>query len=79
MLICVGVFETWSSPRMTCVIPSLMSSIGETKLYVGRPSERTITRSFEDSFLNSIVPRTASSHETVPSVGWRKRIAPSSS
>ena len=30
------------------------------------------------SFANSIRPRTASSHETVPSSGMRKRIAPSS-
>ena len=29
--------------------------------------------------MNSISPRTASSQETVPSFGWRKRIAPSSS
>ena len=32
MLICVGVFETWSLPRITCVIPSSMSSTGEAKL-----------------------------------------------
>ena len=79
MLICDGVFDTWSSPRITCVISSVMSSTGEMKLYVGRPSERTITRSGSSSFWNSISPRTASSHETVPSFGWRKRIAPSSS
>ena len=30
------------------------------------------------SFANSMRPRTASSHETVPSSGMRKRIAPSS-
>ena len=29
---CFGVFETWSSPRMTCVIPSIQSSSGEAKL-----------------------------------------------
>ena len=32
MLICVGVFETWSSPRITWVIPSITSSTGEMKL-----------------------------------------------
>ncbi len=30
--ICFGVFEMWSSPRMTCVIPSSQSSTGEAKL-----------------------------------------------
>ena len=35
MLICVGVFETWSSPRITCVIPSSMSSTGRGEV-VGR-------------------------------------------
>ena len=32
MLICFGVFEMWSSARITCVIPSHTSSIGEAKL-----------------------------------------------
>ena len=32
MLICFGVLEMWSSPRITCVIPSHTSSIGEAKL-----------------------------------------------
>ncbi len=31
-LICVGVFETWSLPRITCVIPSSTSSTGFAKL-----------------------------------------------
>ena len=30
--ICFGVFEMWSSPRRTCVIPSSQSSTGEAKL-----------------------------------------------
>ena len=79
MLICFGVFEMWSSPRITCVIPSQTSSIGEAKLYVGRPSERTITRSSSCSFGNSIGPWTTSSQAVTPSSGMRKRIAPSSS
>ena len=37
MLICVGVFETWSWPRITCVIPSSMSSTGRGEV-VGRPA-----------------------------------------
>src|SRR5579884_4047535 len=79
MLIWVGVFDTWSSPRITCVIRSSMSSTGLAKLYVGRPSERTITRSARCAFANSIRPRTTSSHPTTPSSGIRKRIAPASS
>src|SRR5438309_1898117 len=69
----------WSSPRMTCVMPSQTSSIGDAKLYVGRPSERTSTRSSSFSFGNSMRPRTASSQAVTPSSGMRKRIAPSSS
>jgi hypothetical protein len=30
--ICFGVFETWSEPRITCVIPSSQSSTGDAKL-----------------------------------------------
>src|SRR5689334_21599155 len=69
----------WSSPRMTWVMPSQTSSSGDAKLYVGRPSERTSTRSSSFSFGNSTRPRTASSHAVTPSSGMRKRIAPSSS
>ncbi len=79
MLICFGVFEMWSSARITCVIPSQTSSIGEAKLYVGRPSERTRTTSSIVSFGNSTRPRTTSSQPVTPSSGMRKRIAPSSS
>src|SRR6266540_2753336 len=79
MLICDGVFETWSSPRTTCVIPSSQSSTGEAKLYVGRPSDRTMTRSESCAFWNSILPLTASSQAVTPSSGIRNRIAPSSS
>ena len=78
-LICFGVFEMWSSPRITCVISSHTSSSGEAKLYVGRPSERTSTRSSSWAFGNSIGPLTMSSHAVTPSSGMRKRIAPSSS
>src|SRR6476469_1614540 len=38
-----------------------------------------MTRSFSSSFLNSMRPRTASSHETISSSGCRNLIAPSSS
>ena len=72
-------FEMWSAPRMTCVIASSMSSTGLAKLYVGRPSERTRTRSSSCSLGNSTRPSTASSQPVTPSSGMRKRIAPSSS
>src|SRR3954447_8148827 len=67
--ICFGVFEMWSSPRITCVIPSQTSSIGDAKLYVGRPSERTSTRSSIVSFATSTRPRTAPSPPVTPSLG----------
>ena len=54
MLICLGVFEMWSSPRITCVIASSMSSTGDAKLYVARPSERTSTTSSSFSFGTSM-------------------------
>ena len=72
MLICFGVFETWSRPRMTCVIPSSQSSTGDAKLYVGRPSERTSTRSSSTSFGISTWPRTRSSYAVVALVGHAK-------
>ena len=40
---CSGVFERWSFPRMTCVIPSCRSSMALAQLYVARPSPRRMT------------------------------------
>ena len=61
MLICFGVFEMWSRPRMTCVMPSSQSSTGEAKLYVGRPSDAD-----EHDVLELLVRRLdAAEHEVV--------------
>src|SRR5215211_2699666 len=56
---------------MTCVMRSSQSSTGEAKLYVGRPSLRTRTRSSRTLFGVSISPRTRSSYVVVPSSGIR--------
>jgi glutamyl-tRNA synthetase len=40
-----GVFDRWSSPRITCVIPMSVSSTMDAKLYVGVPTLRTSTKS----------------------------------
>ena len=49
------------------MIPSSQSSSGEAKLYVGRPSERTRTRSSSSALGTSIRPLIASSQPVAPS------------
>ena len=70
MLICVGVFETWSSPRITCVIPS-MHVVDRRDEVVGRPAvgadDHEVGRAARSRTRSGRAPRRPTT--TVPSSG----------
>src|SRR5215213_5472940 len=76
---CRGVFDTWSCPRTTCVMPMSRSSTATARLYSGLPSERWITKSLMAEYGFVMSPSTTSRNVISPSSGTRKRTAPSSS
>ena len=66
---CLNVFSTWSSPRITWVMPMVMSSTTLPRWNTGEPSERTITKSFRSSAFLERSPFTSSWNETsVPGI-----------
>ena len=71
---CLGVFERWSSPRITWLTCIARSSTTFVKWNSGLPSARTITKSPPSaSVAISTWPRMTSSNATIPSP-TRKRI-----
>ena len=68
---CLKVFSTWSSPRITCVTRWSMSSTTLARWKIGEPSERTIAKSGTSSAFFSMWPFTMSSNAITPSLGMR--------
>ncbi len=65
---------TWSSPRMTWVMPVSASSTVFASTNSGAPVERATTKSSTFALSKVTSPRTLSGHDVLPS-GTRKRSA----